>query len=590
MRKIFKYQYGTGGGGGIPWQTSNSGANSSIMMTSLSPTRLPNYKMQAQVSNIQTANTPKLSSTQIGSMIKNPSVNPTQAVPKPVTSAGITDITPAGITKDIAQSTEVAVSPSKSAKVGNIISQVAGIASSIIPQTPQSGVTSALDMGFGAATGMVAMSNPLAGGIMTGIGAVTDLARSFGLGTDQVTTEDQILDSKFLALTPLGLANSFGAKRGQTLNKGLDYDKIKADMGAGYGGVMDRLATSEKYAGKKMGNLFGQRDRANKKVYEGNYQLAKMEKIWDKKRINEAIQGTQSDMAFNKENLRMQGGWQDGAISFGRSGMIIEPTRLRMIKRITQSYKPQVYTETELSEEEVIQFKNGGSFNVIPEGSLHARLHHMENADGLTKKGIPVVAEKDGGELEQQAEIELNEIIFRLEVTNEIEKLMKDGSDNAAIECGKMLVKEIFENTQDRTGLIESLEKPKEKQEDVVKEHRVFQQGGTVKPNFDDWFKTIPKDRNDTTLYNLRRAYELEEWEQLEKWRNATPEQLKNDNSYHLRTFYFNPEGIGEFVKHRNHPTIKGELDFYFGDDGKDFREQYYLDTSGDYYKYVPRK
>jgi hypothetical protein len=29
--------------------------------------------------------------------------------------------------------------------------------------------------------------------------------------------------------------------------------------------------------------------------------------------------------------------------------------------------------------------------NVIPEGSLHARLHHMEGADNLTKKGIPVV-------------------------------------------------------------------------------------------------------------------------------------------------------------------------------------------------------
>jgi len=113
--------------------------------------------------------------------------------------------------------------------------------------------------------------------------------------------------------------------------------------------------------------------------------------------------------------------------------------------------------------DDIVQFKNGGSFNVIPEGALHARLHHMEDAENITKKGIPVVAEKEGGEIEQQAEIELNEIIFRLEVTNEIEKLMKDGSDNAAIECGKMLVKEIFENTQDRTGLIESLEEPKEK-------------------------------------------------------------------------------------------------------------------------------
>jgi hypothetical protein len=33
--------------------------------------------------------------------------------------------------------------------------------------------------------------------------------------------------------------------------------------------------------------------------------------------------------------------------------------------------------------------------NVIPEGALHARLHHMDNAKGLTKKGIPVV-DNDG--------------------------------------------------------------------------------------------------------------------------------------------------------------------------------------------------
>jgi hypothetical protein len=32
---------------------------------------------------------------------------------------------------------------------------------------------------------------------------------------------------------------------------------------------------------------------------------------------------------------------------------------------------------------------------VIPEGNLHARLHHMEDADNLTKKGVPVV-DKDG--------------------------------------------------------------------------------------------------------------------------------------------------------------------------------------------------
>ena len=91
--------------------------------------------------------------------------------------------------------------------------------------------------------------------------------------------------------------------------------------------------------------------------------------------------------------------------------------------------------------------------NVIPEGALHARKHHMENTEGLTQKGIPVIDNKG----EQQAEIELNEIIFNLEVTKKLEELCKDGSDEAAIEAGKLLVQEILFNTEDRTGLINTL-------------------------------------------------------------------------------------------------------------------------------------
>jgi len=34
---------------------------------------------------------------------------------------------------------------------------------------------------------------------------------------------------------------------------------------------------------------------------------------------------------------------------------------------------------------------------------------------------------------------------------------MKDGSDDAAIEAGKLLVKEILFNTDDRTSLIEQI-------------------------------------------------------------------------------------------------------------------------------------
>lgn len=111
---------------------------------------------------------------------------------------------------------------------------------------------------------------------------------------------------------------------------------------------------------------------------------------------------------------------------------------------------------------EVEEFKEGGQMNVIPDGSLHARLHHMENGDKLTKKGIPVV-DNEGN---QQAEIEKNEIIFNLEVTKKLEELEKKfreaekkrDKDDIAIEAGKLIAKEIMENTDDRTGLINSVE------------------------------------------------------------------------------------------------------------------------------------
>lgn len=97
------------------------------------------------------------------------------------------------------------------------------------------------------------------------------------------------------------------------------------------------------------------------------------------------------------------------------------------------------------------KFKEGGPMNVIPDGALHARKHNM-GIEGVTSKGIPVVSEKEGGEIEQQAEIEKEEIIFRLEVTKKLEELAKDGSDDAAIEAGKLLVNEILYNTDDRTN------------------------------------------------------------------------------------------------------------------------------------------
>ena len=105
-------------------------------------------------------------------------------------------------------------------------------------------------------------------------------------------------------------------------------------------------------------------------------------------------------------------------------------------------------------------FQNGGvigiDVNVIAEGKYHAHRNNLgdvsEDLEGLTKKGIPVIVHGEGGEIEQIAEIEKKELIFRLEVTNKLEELYKDGSEEAMIEAGKLVAVEIMENTQDNSG------------------------------------------------------------------------------------------------------------------------------------------
>ena len=115
-------------------------------------------------------------------------------------------------------------------------------------------------------------------------------------------------------------------------------------------------------------------------------------------------------------------------------------------------------------EKTVIEYKNGGSINVIPEGALHARKNNLTEInpelEGITKKGIPVISKEEGGEMIQHAEIERSEIIFNLETTKKLESLReqynksedKSEKDNLAIEAGKLLAQQIMENTIDNTG------------------------------------------------------------------------------------------------------------------------------------------
>ena len=106
------------------------------------------------------------------------------------------------------------------------------------------------------------------------------------------------------------------------------------------------------------------------------------------------------------------------------------------------------------------QFKNGGELNIIPEGALHKNLHHMENDENITKKGIPVVSEDENGKIVQNAEIERSEIVLRLSLTQKLEKMLKQYNsdisqkekDDIATKAGQILVDELLNKTIDNTN------------------------------------------------------------------------------------------------------------------------------------------
>ena len=102
------------------------------------------------------------------------------------------------------------------------------------------------------------------------------------------------------------------------------------------------------------------------------------------------------------------------------------------------------------------KFKIGGKIdtpqNVIVDGKLHKELNHMEDITetDITRKGIPVLAMSEGGELgDQTAELERDEIIFHLQLTKTLEELAQDGTDDSMVQAGKILAKEILKNTKD---------------------------------------------------------------------------------------------------------------------------------------------
>lgn len=200
------------------------------------------------------------------------------------------------------------------------------------------------------------------------------------------------------------------------------------------------MESAQKLSGKRF--LFGRR-KANKFINEANETNQKMQDIATTNTLRK-----QSDYGNDimQQNLNRYAGTNYMYNAVGKQGMklmSIEQAKLILMMR------------KNVEQKELQIFANGGAINIIPEGARHSRLNHLDEVhddfEDITKKGIPVVTPTENGDLEQVAEVECGEIIFSKSVTEKLEELMKDGSDEAAIEAGKLLVKEIIKNTDDKT-------------------------------------------------------------------------------------------------------------------------------------------
>ena len=463
------------------------------------------------------------------------------------------------------------------ANIGNTMSKAGGYADmigSFIPKKEQSALTTGLNQGYDAAANMISSVpgvGTIVGGAMKIGGMLSDGLTALGVGTDQMTTTDKILDSKFMKLTPMGLVNAFGAKKADTIYKD---NETWEQQGSAYGGSMAKVDDALTKSGKKYGAFSGKaRRKANAQIAEAKRQQNLVSDI--NQEAQDAFAASNYSGIGLRNELALSGGYRNMAV--GRNGMKILDAESQWAREVlnkarevnklqkggkvdgitgaapkitfeswyetvpsdrndTTSYNLSRAFELAPKEEleawrtssvedlrngknhlnsvylnpktaiyefmkaknhptlkyelewynskdpEAIKFRNaydldmsgdyykyvpkkfaeGGKVNVIPDGALHAHKHHLEDIspeyEQVTSKGIPVVTEEEGGKLKQHAEIERNEIIFRLEVTKKLEELMKDGSDDAAIEAGKLLAHEIINNTVDNTGLMEVVE------------------------------------------------------------------------------------------------------------------------------------
>lgn len=294
-------------------------------------------------------------------------------------------------------------------------------------------LTQGLDSAYDTVSNVAMSLGPvgmIVGGAMKAGKLVGSSLEKIGIGTDKMTTADAILGSSFFNLTPTGLINNAFGKKTDTI----DIDQ-NAVSNSSYTGTGADIQKAGQYSNKKYGLLSNRaRKKANKKIGQAKVWQSGIQDILGEASDQRAIQASSTDMFNNRKQLQQSGILGGNSyITFGKKGA----------KFITHYRKYLKDKENDV--------------NLLPIGALHARKHNINVEGVVTNKGIPVLMEK-GGSTKQAAEIEKNEIIFRPKVTERLEELFKEGTDEAAIEAGKLLVREILYNTKDEGEFISTVE------------------------------------------------------------------------------------------------------------------------------------
>lgn len=292
----------------------------------------------------------------------------------------------------------------------------------------------AVRQGVYSGVSAIPMFGPL---ISAGLQLTDGLGKMLGTQMSNISkdaAEDAGLSRGFnnVVATIPGLGSVLGA-----FTKKTDEFKIDRDRLAGVGSAYD-MSTFDSAEDLSGGLFLGQRNKVNDFIAEQNRLRDTMTGISNTQKLRkEGMGAAAADLA--QQNKNRYAGVTGGSMAIGKKGMKLSLDYSRnLLKRFQKGGKLGLDT------------------NVIVEGSYHAHKNHLDEINpelgDMTPKGIPVTTQNEDGSKTQVAEIERKELILTKELTDKIEALYKDGSDEAAIEAGMLFADELFNNTQDNTG------------------------------------------------------------------------------------------------------------------------------------------